>query len=59
MRWWPLSCLLEEPLRASTVLGSAASNMLLQEHGAALELMKGVKQVFDPKGILNPGKIWR
>jgi D-lactate dehydrogenase (cytochrome) len=29
-----------------------------QEHGAALELMKGIKQLFDPKGILNPGKIW-
>ena len=28
------------------------------EHGAALDLMKGVKRVFDPDGILNPGKIW-
>lgn len=24
----------------------------------ALELMKGIKKVFDPKGILNPGKIF-
>ena len=23
-----------------------------------LELMRGVKRVFDPKGVLNPGKIW-
>ncbi len=23
-----------------------------------LDLMKGIKQVFDPKGILNPSKIW-
>ncbi len=23
-----------------------------------IELMKGIKQVFDPKGIMNPGKIW-
>lgn len=23
-----------------------------------LYLMKGIKQLFDPKGILNPGKIW-
>jgi D-lactate dehydrogenase (cytochrome) len=29
-----------------------------REHGAALELMRGVKTLFDPHGILNPGKIW-
>ena len=23
-----------------------------------IELMKGIKKVFDPKGIMNPGKIW-
>ena len=28
------------------------------EHGAALGLMQGVKRLFDPHGILNPGKIW-
>ncbi len=26
------------------------------EHGASLEYMRGVKRLFDPKGILNPGK---
>ena len=26
------------------------------EHGASLEYMKKVKRIFDPKGILNPGK---
>ena len=26
------------------------------EHGASLEYMKEVKKIFDPKGILNPGK---
>jgi len=26
--------------------------------GTGLELMKQIKAVFDPKGILNPGKIW-
>jgi len=25
---------------------------------AALELMKQVKRVFDPRGILNPGQTW-
>jgi D-lactate dehydrogenase (cytochrome) len=29
-----------------------------REHGAALALMQGVKRLFDPHGILNPGKIW-
>jgi glycolate oxidase len=24
----------------------------------AIELLKSIKQVFDPKGLLNPGKIW-
>lgn len=28
------------------------------EHGGALALMKQIKSVFDPHGILNPGKIW-
>jgi D-lactate dehydrogenase (cytochrome) len=29
-----------------------------REHGPALALMQGVKQLFDPQSILNPGKIW-
>lgn len=29
-----------------------------REHGRALALMQGVKALFDPHGILNPGKIW-
>lgn len=28
------------------------------EHGGSLEVMKQIKSVFDPHGILNPGKIW-
>lgn len=31
-------------------------NMELSE--VSLEMMKGIKSVFDPKGILNPGKIF-
>lgn len=26
--------------------------------GEAIELLKGIKKAFDPKGLLNPGKIW-
>lgn len=28
------------------------------EHGLSLELMRKIKQVFDPNGIMNPGKIF-
>ncbi|MFC6038725.1 FAD-binding oxidoreductase [Paenisporosarcina macmurdoensis] len=28
------------------------------EHGAALEVMKSMKQLFDPENLLNPGKIF-
>ncbi len=28
------------------------------EHGAAMELMRRIKRQFDPKGILNPGKMF-
>jgi glycolate oxidase len=24
----------------------------------AAEIMRGIKKVFDPRGLLNPGKIW-
>ena len=39
-------------------IGLGSQKYVAQEHGAAVELMKGIKQVFDPSGILNPGKIW-
>ncbi|MCE4602012.1 MAG: hypothetical protein F7B18_02385 [Desulfurococcales archaeon] len=33
--------------------------MELEARGSAkaLDIMKGIKRVFDPKGILNPGKV--
>ena len=39
-------------------IGLGSQKYVHQEHGATVELMKGIKQVFDPKQILNPGKIW-
>jgi D-lactate dehydrogenase (cytochrome) len=29
-----------------------------EEHGKSLEWMRRIKFLFDPKGILNPGKIF-
>ncbi len=39
-------------------MGLGNRSYAARQHGPALEVMKGVKAVFDPKGILNPGKIW-
>ncbi|WP_342606829.1 FAD-linked oxidase C-terminal domain-containing protein [Cryptobacterium curtum] len=42
----------------STVLVTAKKEYLLEAMGdTAIELMAGIKRVFDPAGILNPGKI--
>ncbi|MCL2544694.1 MAG: FAD-binding protein [Clostridia bacterium] len=39
-------------------VGHAKADYLLQSLGEAqIELMRGIKRVFDPKGILNPGKV--
>ncbi len=40
-------------------VGYGKIDNLEQEHGAALDLMRGMKQVFDPLNIMNPGKIVR
>ncbi len=39
-------------------IGIGKREFLYQEHGDAVQLMKGVKQLFDPHNILNPGKIF-
>lgn len=39
-------------------MGSGNRKYAANALGPALDLMKAVKGVFDPKGILNPGKIW-
>ena len=41
-------------------VGLGKREFLEQEHGAeALAVMRGIKTSFDPKGILNPGKMFR
>ena len=44
---------------ASTASASASASSSKQEHGAeALAVMRSVKQALDPRGILNPGKMF-
>ena len=38
-------------------VGYMKKRFMRQEHGATLELMRGIKALFDPNNILNPGKI--
>ena len=41
-------------------IGLGKREFLEVEHGAeALAVMRGIKQQFDPKGILTPGKMFR
>ena len=40
-------------------IGLGKVQALEQEHGDLLPLMRGIKQVFDPHGIMNPGKVLR
>jgi glycolate oxidase len=38
--------------------GAVRSRYMRAEHGAALDVMKRIKNELDPKGILNPGKLY-
>ena len=39
-------------------VGIGKRQFMRQEHGDALEVMKAIKQLFDPQGIMNPGKVF-
>ncbi len=39
-------------------VGIVRKKYMAGEHGPALDVMKQVKSSLDPKGILNPGKMW-
>ncbi len=39
-------------------VGIGKQRYMVKEHGAALDVMRAIKQVLDPNGILNPGKIF-
>src|SRR5207237_9166166 len=38
--------------------GAVRARYMRAEHGDALDVMKRIKKVMDPKGILNPGKLY-
>lgn len=39
-------------------IGSGKKQFLVEEQGAAVEIMATIKQALDPKNIMNPGKIF-
>lgn len=39
-------------------VGLGKQKSLIKEHGAAVEVMRSLKQALDPEGLLNPGKIF-
>ena len=39
-------------------IGLGKRNFMIDEHGSSLKWMQKVKSLFDPNGILNPGKIF-
>jgi D-lactate dehydrogenase (cytochrome) len=40
-------------------VGIGKAKYLPAEHGEALDVMRDIKSLLDPNGILNPGKIFR
>ena len=39
-------------------VGLGKRQFMRAEHGASLDLMRSIKRTLDPKGIMNPGKIF-
>jgi D-lactate dehydrogenase (cytochrome) len=38
-------------------VGIGKKRFMVQEHGEGVEVMRRIKNLFDPNGVLNPGKI--
>ncbi|WP_327037434.1 FAD-linked oxidase C-terminal domain-containing protein [Moraxella canis] len=39
-------------------IGQGKRKYMQKEHGSAIGVMQAIKQAIDPRGIMNPGKIW-
>jgi D-lactate dehydrogenase (cytochrome) len=39
-------------------VGIGKREFMAAEHGASLEVMRKIKQLLDPNGIMNPGKMF-
>jgi len=39
-------------------VGIGKKRFVQEEHGVGLEVMKAIKHALDPKGLMNPGKIF-
>lgn len=39
-------------------IGLGKRQFMAQEHGPSLKVMQAIKDLLDPKGIMNPGKIF-
>jgi D-lactate dehydrogenase (cytochrome) len=39
-------------------IGIGKRKFMQKEHGEAMEVMRGIKNLFDPQGIMNPGKMF-
>jgi len=39
-------------------VGIGKRKFMRQEHGASLDVMRRIKNLLDPNGIMNPGKIF-
>ncbi|OPY90108.1 MAG: putative FAD-linked oxidoreductase [Syntrophus sp. PtaU1.Bin208] len=39
-------------------IGLGKRQFMAREHGESLETMKKIKELLDPRGVLNPGKMF-
>jgi D-lactate dehydrogenase (cytochrome) len=48
----------EQNLTGEHGVGMGKREFVLMEHGARPDVMRKIKQSLDPRGIMNPGKVF-